>query len=230
MATDEFLPAVELTTGADPTHAVIWLHGLGADGNDFAPLVAELDRERLPPTRFVFPHAPARPVTVNGGYVMRAWYDIVSLDFSQRREREPTIRESAPQVAALIAREHERGIPAANIVLAGFSQGGAMALHVGLRYPEPLAGILALSTYLPLAETLAAEAHAANRDVPVFLAHGLADDVIPWRIGRHSAEQLSAQGYAVAWHEYQAGHTVTLEELRDIEAWLRSALSPPSSS
>lgn len=217
----EFLPAIELTTGDRPTHAVVWLHGLGADGHDFAPFVAEIDRDGLPPIRFVFPHAPTRPVTVNGGYVMRAWYDILSLDFSARREDAHTIRESALQVAALLQREEDRGIPASNIVLAGFSQGGAMALHVGVRYPRRLAGLLALSTYLPLGDTVAEEAHPANRDVPIFQAHGQADNVIPCRIGQQSAAWLTAHGFTVAWHEYPTGHNVTLEEMRDIEDWLQ---------
>lgn len=224
----DYLPAVELATGENPTHAVVWLHGLGADGNDFAPFVTEIDHQGLPPTRFVFPHAPTRPVTINGGYVMRAWYDILSLDFSARREDAESIRESASLVSALLRREEERGVPPSNIVLAGFSQGGAMALHVGLRHPQRLAGLLALSTYLPLGDTVGGEIHSTNRDVPIFQAHGLADDVIPCRIGKQSADWLAGHGLPVEWHEYPTGHNVTLAELRDVERWLQKVLRRPT--
>jgi len=220
------LPAVELESGRQPTHAVIWLHGLGADGHDFEPIVNEFDVARLPPTRFVFPHAPMRPVTINGGYVMRAWYDLLSLDFSQRREDPAGVRESARQVEALIARENARGIADERIVVAGFSQGGAIALHTGLRHGRRLAGILALSTYLPLADSLEAEAAEANRAVPIFMAHGEHDGVIPYAFGAQSAAFLRDQGYPLAWHAYRAEHTLTLEELRDIEAWLATVLAP----
>ncbi len=218
------LPAVEIETAPRPTHAVIWLHGLGADGHDFEPVVDAFDLNGLPATRFVFPHAPTRPVTINAGYVMRAWYDIVSADFSQRREDPVGVRESAQQVEALIARENARGVADDRIVLAGFSQGGAIALHTGLRHPRALAGILALSTYLPLADTLAAEADEANREVPIFMAHGHDDTVIPYDFGWQSGEFLQQQGYKLDWHEYFAGHTVAMEELRDLEAWLRDVL------
>lgn len=220
------LPAVEIETGPRPTHAVIWLHGLGADGHDFEPIVDELDESRLPATRFVFPHAPHRPVTINGGFVMRAWYDLVSLDFTQRREDPAGVRESAAQVEVLIARENARGIPDERIVLAGFSQGGAIALHAGLRHGQPLAGILALSTYLPLADTLEAEAVGANRQVPIFMAHGQHDGVIPYAFGAQSGVFLQNQGYALEWRAYRAEHTVSLEELRDIEDWLAKVLAP----
>ena len=216
----ELLPTVEIETGAHPACAVIWLHGLGADGHDFEPIVDELDLDALPAIRFVFPHAPTRPVTINGGYVMRAWYDIVSPDFSQRREDASGVRESARQIEALIARENARGIPDERIVLAGFSQGGAIALHTGLRHTRRLAGILALSTYVPLADTLAAEAQAANRDVPIFMAHGHGDTVIPYEFGQRSGELLQTLGYPIKWHPYFAEHTVCMEELRDIEVWL----------
>ena len=218
------LPAVEIETGPRPTHAVIWLHGLGADGHDFEPIADELDEARLPATRFVFPHAPHRPVTINGGFVMRAWYDLVSLDFTQRREDPVGVRESAAQVEALIARENTRGIPDERIVLAGFSQGGAIALHAGLRHGQPLAGILALSTYLPLADTLEAEAAPANLEVPVFMAHGTHDGVIPYAFAAQSGRFLQAQGYPLEWHDYPLEHGVSMEELRDIEAWLRKVL------
>jgi phospholipase/carboxylesterase len=224
METTNTLPAVELESGVQPTDAVIWLHGLGADGHDFEPLVEALDVDRLPPTRFVFPHAPVRPVTINGGYAMRAWYDIVSSDFAARGEDAQGVRESALQLEALIARENARGIADEHIVLAGFSQGGAIALHTGLRHPRRLAGILALSTYLPLVDTLSAEAHAANRDVPIFMAHGRGDTVIPYEFGERSGEALSAQGFALDWHDYFAEHTISMEELRDIEDWLASVL------
>lgn len=221
------LPTVEVETAVAPVRAVIWLHGLGADGHDFEPVVAEFDPDRLPPTRFVFPHAPMRPVTINGGYVMRAWYDIVSLDFSQRREDPRGVIESARMVERLIARENARGIPDEHIVLAGFSQGGAIALHAGLRHPRRLAGILALSTYLPLADTLPAEAHAANRDVPIFMAHGHGDTVIPYDFGERSGELLRGQGYDVVWHPYFAEHGLVMEEVRDIETWLGQVLGAP---
>jgi phospholipase/carboxylesterase len=222
---EEILSAVEIETGAVPTRTVIWLHGLGADGHDFEPIVEEFDLDRLPATRFVFPHAPMRAVTVNGGYVMRAWYDIVSADFSARAEDEAGVRDSARKLEALIAREIERGIADENIVLAGFSQGGAIALHAGLRHAQRLAGILALSTYLPLADTLAGEAHPANRETPIFMAHGQADPVIPYRFGERSGETLRAQGWPVEWRGYRADHTVTMDELRDIETWLRGVLA-----
>ena len=228
MQTPQPLPAVEIETGPQPTHAVIWLHGLGADGHDFEPLVAEFDATRLPPTRFVFPHAPLRPITVNGGYVMRSWYDIVSLDFAQRREDAQGVRDSARQVERLIAHENARGVIDRHIVLAGFSQGGAIVLHTGLRHPRRLAGILALSTYLPLADTVAAERHAANRDVPIFMAHGDRDAVIPYTFGERSGAFLAGLGHSVAWHRYHAEHALCLEELHDIEAWLRTTLAAAS--
>ncbi len=218
------LDTVEIETSPNPSHAVIWLHGLGADGHDFEPVVAALDAANLPATRFVFPHAPMRAVTINNGYVMRAWYDIVSADFSQRREDPDGVRESARLAEALIARENARGIADENIVLAGFSQGGAIALHAGLRHPHRLAGILALSTYVPLAETLAAERHEANTQTSVFMAHGRQDPVIPYSFAKLSYGLLSQLGQPVSWHAYTADHTVTLDELRDIERWLQKVL------
>ena len=183
-ADDLLLQCVERQTGESPRCAIIWLHGLGADGHDFEPIVDEFDFDQLPALRFVFPHAPMRAVTINGGFVMRAWYDIISPDFAPGREESEGVRQSAQQVEALIARENARGIPDARIVLAGFSQGWVIALHAGLRHPQRLAGILALSCYLPMAETLAAEAHAANRDVPIFMDHGQYDAVIPYDFGK----------------------------------------------
>lgn len=224
MADLALLPAVEIQTGSHPTHAVIWLHGLGADGHDFEPVVGQFDTARLPPTHFVFPHAPMRPVTINAGYVMRAWYDIVSLDFEEGREDPAGVRESATQVETLIAREHARGIADERIVLAGFSQGGAIALHTGLRHPGRLAGVLALSTYLPLADTLEQEAAAANLTVPIFMAHGRQDGVIPYDFAAQSGHFLQGQGYPLEWHEYPLEHGVSMEELRDIETWLGRVL------
>jgi phospholipase/carboxylesterase len=221
---DAPLQSVEIETGTDPRHAVIWLHGLGADGHDFEPVVKAMDLEGLPPLRFVFPHAPTRPVTINGGYVMRAWYDIVSTDFSQRREDPQGVRDSAVQLGLMMARENARGVPDCQIILAGFSQGGAVALHAGLRHPQRLAGILALSTYLPLPDTLADEADEANRNIPIFMAHGESDPVIPFDFARESRDLLEAAGYTLEWHEYIADHSVVMEELRDIEVWLRGVI------
>lgn len=221
----ELLATVEHSTGESPRFSVIWLHGLGADGHDFEPIVEEFDLDRLPPIRFVFPHAPMRAVTINGGYVMRAWYDVVSVDFSPGREETDGVRQSTAQIEALLARENERGIPAERIVLAGFSQGGAIALHAGLRHSQRLAGVLALSCYLPLSDTLAEEAQASNRQVPVFMAHGRNDPVVPYDYGKRSAKLLKAQGYPVEWHAYESEHTVCPEELADIEAWLHTIIS-----
>lgn len=219
------LPTVERVTGESPRCAIVWLHGLGADGHDFEPIVDEFDFDQLPALRFVFPHAPMRAVTINGGYVMRAWYDIVSVDFAPGREEAEGVRESARQIEALLDRENARGIPDARIVLAGFSQGGVIALHTGLRHPRRLAGILALSCYLPLTDTLSAEAAQANREVPIFMAHGRADAVIPYELGKRSAKLLKANDYRVQWHGYPAEHTVCREELRDIEDWLNKVLA-----
>ncbi|MES2771608.1 MAG: alpha/beta fold hydrolase [Pseudomonadota bacterium] len=221
------LPALEVETAAQPQRSVIWLHGLGADGHDFEAIVPafNFDRTRVPAIRFIFPHAPMRPVTVNGGYVMRAWYDILSPDFAQRREDAHGVHTSARQIEALIAREQARGIAAKHIVLAGFSQGGAIALHTALRYPQRLAGVLALSTYLPLADTLLAEAHKTNHGLPIFMAHGQHDPVIPYPFAQNSATFLSAAGYPVDWHAYAAEHTLIQEEVRDIEAWLQQVLA-----
>jgi phospholipase/carboxylesterase len=194
------LQTVELETGRSPTAAVIWLHGLGADGHDFEPIVPELDLPDALAVRFVFPHAPMQAVTINGGAVMRAWYDVYALE-GQRREDAAGVRASQSKVEELIAREQARGIPSARLVLAGFSQGGAIALQTGLRHGERLAGIMALSTYLPVASTLAAEASAANRAVPIFMAHGLDDPLIPIERAAMSRRQLEAAGYAIEWHE-----------------------------
>jgi len=216
------LNAIELTTGDAPQLAVIWLHGLGADGHDFEPIVPEL-RLSLP-VRFVFPHAPVRPVTINGGMAMRAWYDILGFD-PHAKEDAAGIRASATAVGQLIEREIERGIPSERIVLAGFSQGGAIALHAALREPRPLAGVLALSTYLPLATSLASERSPANAGVPIFMAHGTSDSVLPLSLGESSRRALEVLGYAVDWHSYPMAHSVCLEEVGAIGAWL-AALPP----
>jgi len=219
----ELLPAVELQTHPAPSAGVIWLHGLGADGYDFVPVVRELEALGAPPARYVFPHAPTMPVTINGGYVMRAWYDILGNDLV-RREDERGIRASQTLVEALIARETERGLASDRIVLAGFSQGGAIALQTGLRQTAPLAGLLALSTYLPLAATVAQERSAANGQTPVFMAHGASDPVIPIARGAASRDALQAMGYSVEWHEYAMPHSVCEEEIRDIAHFLKRVL------
>jgi phospholipase/carboxylesterase len=217
------LATLELETGRTPTTSVIWLHGLGADGHDFEPIVPELDLPDSLPVRFVFPHAPMQPVTINGGAVMRAWYDVYGLG-GVRREDGAGVRASQAAVEELLAREKKRGIPASRLVLAGFSQGGAIALQTGLRHPERLAGIMALSTYLPVADTLAAEASAANRDVPIFMAHGLHDSLIPIERAQMSRKLLESAGYRVEWHEYPMEHSVCAQEIADISSWLRRVL------
>ena len=213
------LDTVEIQTTASPTASIIWLHGLGADGHDFVPIVRQLPLPATAAVRFVFPHAPHRAVTVNGGYVMRAWYDVLSRDFD-RQEDSSGIRDSAARVEQLVEREQSRGIPADRILLAGFSQGGAMALHTGLRRGERLAGILALSTYLPLARLLPDDAAPANRDVPIFMAHGTLDPVIPIALGTQSRDWLIQHGYPVRWREYPMEHSVCLEEIQDLGVWL----------
>ena len=218
----DVLESVEIETGKDPQRSVIWLHGLGADGNDFAPIIPELDLPQAP-IRFVFPHAPMQPVTINAGMVMRAWYDIS--DAAIRREDERGVRASQALVEALIEREKRRGTPASRMVLAGFSQGGAIALQTGLRHPERLAGIMALSCYLPVADKLAAEAAAANRDVPIFMAHGTHDPIVAPERASRSRDALERLGYAVEWHEYAMPHSVCPEEIGDISAWLRRVLA-----
>jgi phospholipase/carboxylesterase len=220
----EFLQTIEIETAPQPEAAVIWLHGLGADGNDFVPIVDELDLLGMPALRFVFPNAPMRPVTINGGMVMRAWYDITSLDFAAGEEDEAGIRDSSAILTRLITRETARGIAEQRIVAAGFSQGGAIVLHGGLRHPARLAGVLALSTYLPLRASFAAEAADANRDMPIFMAHGVQDAVIPFAHARQSCEQLRQSQYRIEWHEYPVDHGVCVEEIRDLNAWLRGCL------
>jgi phospholipase/carboxylesterase len=220
------LETIEIETAPDPQAAVIWLHGLGADGNDFAPIVPELRLAGAPAVRFVFPHAPMMPVTINNGHVMRAWYDVSfgDLEGKTRQADEKGVRASQAAIEQLIARENARGIAADKIVIAGFSQGGAIALQTGLRHAEKLAGIMALSTYLPLAPTLAAEAAAANRAIPIFYAHGTHDPVIPLAMATASRAALAAAGYSVDWHEYPMQHSVCIEEIADISAWLSRVL------
>jgi phospholipase/carboxylesterase len=222
MRPSESTDAVILEPSGKASAAVIWLHGLGADGHDFVPIVGELGLDDLP-VRFVFPHAPVRPVSINAGMRMRAWYDITP---DLRRQDEPGIRESARAVEAYLQREQDAGIPSGRIVLAGFSQGGAITLHVGLRYPRPLAGLLALSTYLPLPESFAAEARPERRDTPVLMCHGQDDPMLPLALGAWSRDALKQAGFDVAWREYPMQHQVCPEEIADLGAWLRERLAP----
>jgi phospholipase/carboxylesterase len=219
----EVLPSIELETAPNPTASVIWLHGLGADGNDFVPIVPELGLPESLRVRFVFPHAPVRAVTINNGMRMRAWYDIAAADLTNRADL-AGVRESQGQLEALIERENARGMPSERIVLAGFSQGGAIALYTGLRYAERLAGIMALSTYLIAPDKLALEASGANRKVPIFMAHGTADPVVRFQWGEATKRMLEAAGYAVEWHTYRMEHSVCLGEVQAIGAWLAKVL------
>jgi phospholipase/carboxylesterase len=212
-------PPVEVTTGPNPVGTVIWLHGLGADGHDFEPLVPELLRLHHLSLRYVFPHAPVRPVTVNGGYPMRAWYDVLSFDRNSKLDS-AGIAASDANIRALIERENQRGISADHIVLAGFSQGGAMALYTGLRLEQRLAGVMGLSTYLLAPDQLQAEQHAVNLQTPVFLAHGTRDPVLPYAMGEQTSAALTAAGYKVEWHSYAMEHSLCVEEVADIAAYL----------
>jgi phospholipase/carboxylesterase len=219
----DVLPSIELETAPNPAASVIWLHGLGADGNDFVPIVPELRLPQSLRVRFVFPHAPVRAVTINNGMRMRAWYDIAAADLNSRADL-IGVRESQAQLEALIERENARGMPSERIVLAGFSQGGAIALYAGLRHAERLAGIMALSTYLIAPDKLATEASAANRGVPIFMAHGTADPVVRFQWGEASKRMLEAAGYPIEWHTYGMEHSVCLEEIQAIGAWLTKVL------
>src|SRR5512134_1929254 len=223
---EKLLETIEIETGKNPAASVIWMHGLGADGNDFVPIVNELDLDGTPEIRFVFPHAPMRAVTINNGMVMRAWYDIAlgDLEGNPRRADERGVRESQTQITALIEREAKRGVEPEHVVLAGFSQGGAIALQTGLRHPQQLAGVMALSCYLPLAESLPREAAAANRTTPIFMAHGIYDPLIPIVAAAGSMTLLTGIGYAVEWRQYPMPHSVCPEEIQDIGAWLRRVL------
>ncbi|HJR13070.1 MAG TPA: alpha/beta fold hydrolase [Rhodanobacteraceae bacterium] len=217
------LEGVEIETAPNPRNAVIWLHGLGADGHDFEPIVPQLVRPEWPPLRFLFPHAPVRPITLNNGLPMRAWYDIAGFDLAQRQD-EPGIRTSIGAVDALIAGEVQRGVPPSNIVLIGFSQGGAVALAAGLRHAQKLAGIVALSTYLPIADRTTGERHAANAATPIFMAHGAFDPVVPQVLGERSRDQLRAWGFAVDWHSYPMAHQVCPLEIEDLAAFMTAIL------
>ena len=218
---DDLLTTLELQTGADPRFSVIWMHGLGADGSDFEPIVPELGLELAADVRFVFPNAPAIPVTCNGGYVMPAWYDIITLDSTTRHVDEAGILRSRAAIRRLIARENERGVPCERIFLAGFSQGGAIAYTAALSHPERLAGVIALSTYIPSSRLLEAEATAANAGLEIFAAHGTQDDVVAPELGTRARDLLLRLGYPVAWHEYPMPHSVCIEEVVDVGRWLR---------
>lgn len=218
------LETIVVEPAAPANAAVIWMHGLGADGHDFEPVVPEFDL-RLPlSVRFIFPHAPFRPITINGGHVMRGWYDITELS-SLRQEDATGVQASARAIEALIAQQIESGIPAQRIVLAGFSQGAAMALHTALRYAQPLAGVIALSGYLPLAATLETEAHSANARTPIFLAHGNQDNVVPLRLAENTRTVLERNNYVVTWRMYPMPHSVCAQEIGDIAEFLNARLS-----
>ena len=219
------LEAVEVEPATAANAAVVLMHGLGADGHDFESVVPELRLGEGVALRWVFPHAPVRPVSISGGYRMRAWFDIVGLG-SRSPEDEAGIRASAEAIDRLVEREAQRGVSAERVVLAGFSQGGALALHTALRYPRRLAGVIALSTYLPLATRLPAEAHPANAAVPIFMAHGTWDNVVPPALGEASRDALLRRGYDVEWHTYPLPHSVSAQEIADVRAWLRRALPP----
>ena len=221
---DELLECVEREPSTPARSSIIWLHGLGADGHDFEPIVPELGLAEDLAVRFIFPHAPERAVTINGGMVMRAWYDILGLDI-RRDEDIEGLRTSETQVRALVEREVSRGVSEERIVLAGFSQGGAIALQAGVRHPRRLAGIMALSTYLTLPEQLESEASPANGDCPIFMAHGTHDPVVPYEGGQLSRQALEAQGYEIEWREYPMQHSVCAEEIADISSWLTEVLT-----
>jgi len=217
------LEAVEIETGRNPTGTVLWLHGLGADGHDFSPIVPQLVTPDERPLRFIFPHAPVRPVAVNGGASMRAWYDILGFNRGIPQD-EVGIRASDAEVAALIRRENQRGIATSRIVLGGFSQGGAISLFSGPRYPQKLAGIMGLSCYMLLEDLLPAERTQANYQTPIFLAHGNQDPMVDVRRGTEAKQLLEAGGYPVEWHTYPMLHSVCPQEIVDIGAWLRKVL------
>jgi phospholipase/carboxylesterase len=223
--TQESAENIVLNPSATPAAAVIWLHGLGADGFDFVPIVEELRLPATLPVRFLFPHAGTRPITINNGFVMRAWYDITSLGGARTTEDEAGIRESEGVVRGYIEQQIESGIAADRIIIAGFSQGGAIALQTALRYPRRLGGVMALSTYLPLRQTLAKEADAANRDVPILMCHGSYDPMVPLALGEASREALQGLGYGVDWRTYPMQHQVCMEEIADVSAWLQARLT-----
>jgi phospholipase/carboxylesterase len=218
------LQTVELETAPNPRHTILWLHGLGADGNDFKPIVPELVDRAWPALRFVFPHAPVRPVTINNRMPMRAWYDILGPQIAAQQDV-AGIRMSIGEVESLIAREAERGVPSENVILAGFSQGGAIVLAGGVRHAAKLGGIIALSTYLPLDGLTASEKSDANAAIPIFMAHGSYDNVVPERLGELSRDALAALGYAVEWHSYPMAHQVCPPEIADLRAWIGKRLA-----
>ena len=217
------LATVTVETGPNPVYTIIWMHGLGADGHDFEPLVPELLADGMPALRFVFPHAPVRPVTINNGYAMRAWYDLIGID---RRSAEDFrgISESADAISGLIHREHARGIDSDHILVAGFSQGGAMALHLATRHPDTFAGVIALSTYLPLAQDFAKLRNGANLRTPIYMAHGTQDPVVPFALADESRQLLAGAGYNLEWHAYPMPHSLCPQEVADLRAWLRRTL------
>ena len=212
---------LELATGADPKGTIIWMHGLGADCWDFVSIVKELGLPSDLPLRFIFPQAPSRPITINNGQIMPGWYDI-SMAELQRKPDEAGVRQSQAAIDELIAREIGRGVPADKIILAGFSQGGAIALQTGLRYREALGGIMALSTYLTLDDSLAAEATIANANIPIFMAHGSEDQLIPLALAQSSRDKMAARGYKIDWHEYPMPHSVCMEEIGEIGVWIQA--------
>lgn len=218
------LPYVEVNPDVKAKATVIWLHGLGDSGNGFAPIVPDLKLPSELGIRFVFPHAPTRPVTINNGMLMRAWYDITSLDFNHRADSQG-VKESSAFVANLIEQEIAQGIPANKIVLAGFSQGGVIALHLGTRYEKTLAGIMSMSSYMSEPEKLKEEAHSANKNTPIFVAHGTHDDVVPVFMGNAAFKVLQSNGYQVTWHEYAMQHNVCMQQLNDISSWLQQKLA-----
>jgi len=213
------LECVEVGPGREPVASILWLHGLGADGYDFQPIVPELRMPETMPIRYVFPHAPMRPVTLNGGMVMRAWFDILAAGFPRRVDMEGFL-ESVGHLERLIEEENRRGVPPERIVLAGFSQGGSIALHTGLRYEKPLAGILALSTYLPTLDSLSGEMSRANGQIPIKMAHGFMDPMVPLENAQEARDELVRLGYPVEWSQYPMGHAVCPEEIDDVRSWL----------
>ena len=220
LQSNDLLPTNKIETGTHPTHSIIWMHGLGADGHDFVPIVKALDLGPGVHIRFIFPHAPMRSITINNGYVMRAWYDIYNNTLNHQ-EDEIGIRDSQREIDKLIDHEILSGIKHENIILAGFSQGGAMALHNGLRKKNKLAGILALSCYLPLTNALLTEVQSANFAIPIFMAHGKRDYVVPISLAEASRDFLLDANYEIEWHEYSMEHTVCVEEIADISSWIK---------
>ncbi len=221
----DLLDFIEINPSGDPAAVIIWLHGLGADGHDFEAIVPELRLPASLPVRYVFPHAPERAVTINGGVVMRAWFDVYDFDLSADSVDQDQFLESADMLRALIENELQSGMASNRIVLAGFSQGGAIVLHTGLQYPKQLAGILAMSMHLPVIPALAPSLSPANKRVPVLMAHGQTDPVIPVSSAIETRQALTALGYTVDWHEYPMAHTVCADEIEDIRTWLLEILA-----